>query len=79
MPENVDNIKKCIYTVEEGDRFAISRRDNILYVEVNFETKFIWETEEQKYIEIEIKPEEQTQISIIRSDSNKVISYAFNF
>ena len=79
MPENVEDIKKCIYTVEEGDRFAVSRRDNILYVEVNFETKFIWESEEQKYIEIEINPGEQTQISIICDDSNKVISYAFNF
>ena len=79
MPENVEDIKKCIYTVEEGDRFAVSRRDNILYVEVNFETKFIWESEEQKYIEIEINPGEQTQISIICNDSNKVISYAFNF
>lgn len=68
-----------IYTLEEGDRFSVPRRDNVEYIYKNSKTKIYWESDEQQYMELEILPGEKTQISIICNDRVKAISYLFNY
>lgn len=79
VPEEEFDLQKCSYTVQEGDRFAVSRRSNILYIVVNLKTKLFWESEEQQYMELEILPGEKTKISIACEDSDQAISYLFNY
>lgn len=79
MPEGETDVKKYSYTVEEGDRFAVPRRDNIVYVDINRE-RLSWDyLADQKYMELELEPGEVTQISIICSDIDWAITYLFNF
>lgn len=68
-----------IYTVQEGDRFAVPRRDNVSYVKIGFETRIYWESETQKYIEFEVPVGEMKQVYIVCNDREKAISYLFNY
>ena len=68
-----------IYTVEEGDRFSVPRRNNVEYIYRNSKTKIYWESDEQQYMELEILPGEKTQISIVSNNKVKAISYLFNY
>ncbi len=71
--------KPFIYNVEEGDRFAVPRRDNVSYVKIGFETRIYWESENQKYIEFELPVGEMKQVYIVCNDREKAISYLFNY
>ena len=68
-----------IYTVQEGDRFAVPRRDIVSYVAIGFETDIYWQSEEQKYIEFELPIEEMKQVYIVCNDREKAITYLFNY
>ena len=68
-----------IYIVQEGDRFAVPRRDNVSYVGIGFETDIYWQSENQKYIEFELPVGEMKQVYIICNDREKAISYLFNY
>lgn len=79
MPDGELDVKKYSYTVEEGDRFAVPRRDNIVYISINLETDLEWDSGEQKYMELEVKPGEITQINIMCMDADEDETYLFNF
>lgn len=71
--------KPFIYNVEEGDRFAVPKRDNIICVSIGFEENFYWQSAEQKYIELEIPIGEKTVIYITCENEEWARSYLFNF
>ena len=71
--------KPFIYNVEEGDRFAVPKRDNIMSVSVGFEENFYWQSAEQKYIELEIPVGEKKVIYIACENEEWARSYLFNF
>lgn len=68
-----------IYTVQEGDRFAVPRRSNIEDVTIGFNTLLQWESDEQKYIEFELPIGEITHVFISCSDRKYAIDYWFNY
>ncbi len=71
--------KPFIYNVEEGDRFAVPKRDNIMSVSVGFEENFYWQSAEQKYMELEIPVGEKKVIYIACENEEWARSYLFNF
>ena len=77
-PKGCKNLQEYSYTVEEGDRFAVPKRDNIKYVVLNLKS-YEYFTEEQNYMELELEPGEKVQINIISYDINEQITYLFNF
>lgn len=71
--------KPSIYNVEEGDRFAVPHRNNIMSVSIGFEENFYWQSADQKYIELEIPVGVKTVIYIACENEEWARSYLFNF
>lgn len=68
-----------IYTVEEGDRFAVPKRSNIDFVLIGYDTKLYCGLEEKQYIEINLPVGEIMEVHIMCSDKEDAISYWFNY
>ena len=68
-----------IYTVEEGDRFAIPKRSNIDFVLIGYDTKIYCGLEEKQYMEIDLPVGEIMEVHIMCSDKEDAISYWFNY
>ena len=81
VPAGILEVEKYSYTVQEGDKIAIPKRNSIICVYVNLETRLEWDySKDEKYMELEIKPGEITQIDIIlNTESNPSKEYLFNF
>ena len=81
LPANTLDVENYSYTVQDGDRFAIPKRNIIVCVYINLDTRLEWDySSNEKYMELEIKPEEITQIDIILNfESIPTAEYLFNF
>lgn len=68
-----------IYTVEEGDKFAIPKRSNIDFVLIGYDTKLYCGLEEKEYMEFDLPVGEIIEVHIMCSDQKDAISYWFNY
>ena len=80
-PEGSLDLKKYSYTVQEGDRIAVPKKNSVVCVYVNLDTRLGWEySENEKYMELEINPGEMTQIDVIlNTEDNPSRQYLFNY
>lgn len=80
-PEGNLDLKKYSYTVQEGDRIAVPKKNSVVCVCVNLDTRLGWEySENEKYMELEINPGEITQIDVIpNTEDNPSRQYLFNY
>ena len=75
------NSELYIYTVQEGDRFAVPRRANVSYVHIsnhNIDTELYWQSEDQAYMELTLPVGEYVSVHIILLNTVKSLSYWFN-
>ena len=85
IPEDEDNDQlitlepEHVYTVQEGDRFAIPRRDSIEYAQINFEEQLFWESAQQQYIEFALPTNQLRNVYIFCTDKEYPIEYMFNY
>ena len=68
-----------IYTVEEGDRFAIPKRKKIDFVLVGYDTKIYPGHVEKEYIEVDLPVGQEIEVHIACAGEKTTTSYWFNY